>query len=92
MKKLRKTAKKILMGAAAASGAITFSSCSNVPECVYGPPEYFETPAVTEETESPAETSAETETAADIFAPEINIPDDVYGPPSFFNIEDGTYE
>lgn len=53
MKKLKK---KIWIGALAASGALTFTACSNQPECVYGPPPDIaaETGPVTEKTEPAA--------------------------------------
>lgn len=60
MKKLKK---KVWIGALAASGALTFTACSNRPECVYGPP-----PEIAAETEPMAD---ETETtAAEASAPE----------------------
>lgn len=89
MKKLKK---KIFIGALAASGALTFTACTNRPECVYGPPP--EIPAEIEETISEAE-STKAQTAKTTGAEETdfdvngNIPEDVYGPPSYWEEEIG---
>ena len=66
MKKLKK---KVWIGALAASGALTFTACSNRPGCVYGPPPDIaaETGSVTEETEPAAVSEAP---AAEASAPE----------------------
>lgn len=99
MKKLKK---KIFIGALAASGALTFTACSNHPESVYGPPEYFETETAAQQTSEDRETvsASQTETSetaeqksssAAGFDVTGNIPEDVYGPPSYWE-EDETVE
>lgn len=66
---MKKSKRKLLFGAAIASGTI-FTACSlrpqnvygppvNIPEAVYGPPSYWDDP-------------------------DNNIPEDVYGPPSYW--------
>ena len=71
---MKKTGKKIIVGAMVATGALSFTACRNVPTTVYGPPEQFERPV--DQT-----TAGQTKD----FEPESNIPVDVYGPPSYWD-------
>lgn len=80
MKKLKK---KIYTGMLAVGGALTFTACTNRPECVYGPP-----PDIQETVNEPL--TVEPETDKGKYDAKNNIPEDVYGPPSYW--EDETEE